>query len=1311
MGTLVSEKVASNTEKFLSSYRLGIDFGDKAHGVTLVRGNEIILGATLVDGAASDLKKRRQSRRGRRTRESRRQRLARLRQWCLRNHLPDPDSYVNPEINSVVWPPNRGGKPASVLKGLTKQQRSFCHSALRDDTHWQQFLDLPSEAINQCALINPFIARRLAREGRATPLVFVRALWHLFEHRGFDWYDRTRGDAVKDDYLESKDSLIRHLKTLVLPTEDDSQKERDDIAERDMERKEKSSNARPWIEDPDVKKELAEARKRGEHFPTQRRLNSPRHYVASELRKCLCSLPVDKLGEEFGRKKKQPPLSAEQKCELAFHGLKKLLNWNRREPRFDNRQLRGCTWCAMRGIHRNTPRKKNVLPWLIEASINDIKVAAGEAAKIAEAEAKKQKRVSRRQRMALTEATRWLEPEEREKLRGLIFDAALSRDGLKSKLDEFFSPYALLPKRTFAEEGQTTKKKLTLTDPYQYHREELLNLADALNHHTRIGGRIRFCESCFKVYAKTPPDQRQPPVGEAGVVLSQRMLKARCDRLAAWVKQNLTQFPIEYIRIEAVLPRPEVKARLKTQAAQAEPDQLPKEKLKFRLMEEVGALCNVCAKPYRKWKRQGPVDKRDKEFCQCARPALSGQCAYCGNYFSPEELQIEHIYPKNPIDTSGGIGPDAQINKTVACETCNRRGKDNRLPFDYFQHVVGGDGWAKWKDKIKGYHWPDAKRKVALLEEYKLPPELGDVALARTGLVHRYLRQKLSASFFPDKAKCLKDDKASQEAKIAAKSFLDQRLSTPAGWMTSQCRLDWEHIEKDGQVVSLVPRKSPLLTPQQREQRLQQNLAKARSEQHKQDIIEGNRKRAWIEAQLRESKVAVCDRTNLNHHWIDAAVLASLPPQANQTVEMGGIWIGRGRDVRADSQFAPRAAEFLDRWGDGSLVFELGRQIPRFKARQQEESFYGLRGKGIAMIKDKATFKPKRIPAKLREVAQSLPQDIFEYTDGRLSIRRISGLTSDGAETAIEAISNQDLRKTAAALLEENYERRKLSIYKPVGNLKVKDKTLIVSDYWRDVFGKLCGQEYDFPKKRSDEAEDGKDTQAKTEQRLPRDDDFLPPEAWTKWAERENEERRKHDKGEVSVPKHLRIYFEKLTPNERVTFSGGEKAAPSKRGIPKPSRITRMTPVGSHAVIDLASGDLTVVLNPWKRHVEKTDAVKLRGARLYNGDCIWLPNGKWGTGWYRIIETSPAKQRLSGETEPSALKTVPAWLDVNQLVQQARDREPDQNKRKKIKSDRWEVIRKASDLKKLASNKELRIKRRFEDLPGLFEERQNHNAR
>ncbi|MGH9432804.1 MAG: hypothetical protein ACRD3T_14790 [Terriglobia bacterium] len=762
-----------------------------------------------------------------------------------------------------------------------------------------------------------------------------------------------------------------------------------------------------------------------------------------------------------------------------------------------------------------------------------------------------------------------------------------------------------------------------------------------------------------------------------------------------------------------MLPRPEDKARLKAQAATTEPDQLPREKLKFRLMEEVGVLCKGCNKPYRKWKRRGPESKRDKAFCQCSKPDLSGRCAYCAEYFSPTELQIEHIYPKNPVDTSGGIGPDAQINKTVACSACNQGEKKNRLPFDYFQKVVGGNSWQEWKRRTREFNWPEAKRKVAILEEYRLPEELGDVALARTGLVHRYLRQKLAALFLPDQTKILKDAKAGTDQKNEAKVFLDQHMSTPAGWMTRQCRNDWEHIEEDGHVRPLVPRKSPLLTAEQREKRLQETLAQARNEGHRQDIMEGQTKRAKIEEQLRQlQKIAVCDRTNLNHHWIDAAVLASLPPQANQPVERGGIWVRKGREVRAGDRFAPRAAEFLERWGDGSVIFELGQHLPRFKERQQEESLYGPPRESVK-VKEKAGFKPITIPKGLQEQAKCLPQEIFEFADGKLEARRDASMTHERAKAVLEAITNADLRSRVGNLLEKNYQFHEPPvIFEPVANLKVQDKEQIVSQHWRKVFGELGKREYDFPKKRSDEVgEEGESKTVKMERRLPKSDECLPPEAWAQWVKEKNAELQKRHKGEVSVPKRLRIYFEKLTPNEAVTFPGGEKSARSKRGIRKPRRLTRMTPVGSHAVIDPESGELTVVLNPWKRHVEKTSVQSPRGERVYKGDCIWHPGQQSKkrakgiqTGWYRIIEMSPAKQMLFGKVKEPELKAVPAWQDLNQLVQNTRAQEPDTGKRKKITSARWEVPFNAAAIRSLAVKKQLKIKRRFEDLPGLVEE-------
>lgn len=1313
-----SQKVEQNRSDFLESFRLGIDFGDKAHGVALVKGNEVLLAVTLLDESKSDLSKRRQLRRGRRTRESRRQRLARLRQWCLRNHLPDPDPYFNKEIANVLWPPDRNDKPTSALNGLSKDQRKACHKTLFKDKYWQQFLKLPPDIIKHCALVNPFIARRLSREGKATTLIFVRALWHLVEHRGFDWYNRIRGEQ-EEDMWENKGALLKYIKTLVLPNDQNLEQYKEDIRKRDTEATEKSKQAKPWLDDQKVIDELNQARERGKNYPINRRLNPPRHYVEKELQECLKSFPLGQLSEKFGQKNGQDPLSNDEKREAVFRSLTKILNWNRREPRFDNRQLRGCTWCAATGIFRNTPRKKNILEWQIKAAIRDIKVASSEPLKSGKS--------TRKQTTAANAATRWLDTSEYNGLEKLILDTSLTRDELKNCLNNFFKSYAKLPKQVFVKEGQTVKKTLKPTDPYQWHREELLNLADGWRYEKTHGkeglkakGRSRLCVHCLKKKASTHPDELQPPVGEAEVILSQRALKARCDRLASWIKRNIprAKYPAKFIRIEAVLPRPEEKARLKAEATAQEADQSPKAKLKFRLMEELGTHCNTCEKPYIEQERKWPKSDPDtKKYCQCPKPDLYAPCSYCLKQFPAHDLQIEHIYPKHPISREGGIGPDVQINKTVACEECNQRGKKERLPFDYFRNIVGGSSWQEWKQRVKSFKWSPTKRTVALLEEYKLPEDLSNVALARTGLVHRYLRQRLTALYFPEQTATLKDKKSDRESKDKAKAFLDWHMSTPAGWMTSKCRLDWEHETRNGKIVPLVPRKSPLRTPEERQKALEKRLREEPEKKH-QDIRRGFEERAPIEDALLEEGTAVCDRTNLNQHWIDAAVLASLPPQANQPVELGGVWFHQNKEVRADTSFAPRAAEYLKKFGDGAVVYDIQNRAPRFTAQQQKTRLYG-KYQTVLMPKDskeqskQSPLEKALINSKLLQ--EQLPKNIFEiFGDKNKEGKDKKKLKPISLEARNELLEESEQPENLKKFFEIAYNHVEChKIYEPIEKICVKHKNLIVSDYWRAIFKKLCNKKYDFPKKRNEQDADNNDggKAVKTERREPEKDETIPPQGWKDWAadetKRLREEARRNGKNEedidnVRLPRHLKIYF-KLSANEKVNLESTQKRSKTKRGIKKPERINRMTSVGSFAVFDPDSATLKVLLNPWKAHIEHTDTETTKGLKIFKGDCIWLKKDKktdqedkkTDQGWYRVTEMSPAKSTLKGEKEAN-LKLVPAWLDLNQLVQDAKAKEPDKKKRKKIGRHLWEKDIHAVQLESLAKFKELKIRRKEE---------------
>jgi hypothetical protein len=118
-------------DDFLPQVRVGIDFGEYAGGIAVVKETAILHAETYVDFHDTDLETRRRLRRGRRTRHAKKMRLARLRSWVLRQRLPDgsrlPDPYeilsektkqywVQPGIYQIK------GKDPALLPGLTLQR-------------------------------------------------------------------------------------------------------------------------------------------------------------------------------------------------------------------------------------------------------------------------------------------------------------------------------------------------------------------------------------------------------------------------------------------------------------------------------------------------------------------------------------------------------------------------------------------------------------------------------------------------------------------------------------------------------------------------------------------------------------------------------------------------------------------------------------------------------------------------------------------------------------------------------------------------------------------------------------------------------------------------------------------------------------------------------------------------------------------------------------------------------------------------------------------------------------------------------------
>lgn len=170
------ERLEGLVRPFLQSFRLGIDLGEAAGGVAIVRGNEIVEAFTFVDFHETTLETRRTLRRGRRTRHAKKMRLARLRSWALRQRLPDgkhlPDPYkVMRDVRFQTMP------------GLYKT---------------------PGKSPLEC---DTWIER--ARTGGIDASGFVCALTHLFQKRGYKYDDKELKDYTDGRLEEFLNSCCR----------------------------------------------------------------------------------------------------------------------------------------------------------------------------------------------------------------------------------------------------------------------------------------------------------------------------------------------------------------------------------------------------------------------------------------------------------------------------------------------------------------------------------------------------------------------------------------------------------------------------------------------------------------------------------------------------------------------------------------------------------------------------------------------------------------------------------------------------------------------------------------------------------------------------------------------------------------------------------------------------------------------------------------------------------------------------------------------------------------------------------------------
>lgn len=305
-------------QEFLLTTRVGIDFGEHAGGLAVVRGNEVLHAETFLDFHEATFEQRRILRRGRRSRNAKKMRLARLRSWILRQKLPSGQRLPDPY--KIMRDPAYMPQP-----GVYKREGADPKSSIS----WVQ----------------------LAKDGKADGAAFIRALTLIFQKRGYKW------DSIALEQM-SDAALKEFLNSARIPTDDPelSTQIRTQIERR---RKDPDSPARGKKRIPPEELEMLFkiALERGNH-PPRPRVAEHRSVKEADLRAAI---------DGFAKSASVPENDAERwKKELA--GPRGLLNKVLRPARFDNRLKTGCSWCG-----KATPRKWKFRDLAYQAALNNLR--------------------------------------------------------------------------------------------------------------------------------------------------------------------------------------------------------------------------------------------------------------------------------------------------------------------------------------------------------------------------------------------------------------------------------------------------------------------------------------------------------------------------------------------------------------------------------------------------------------------------------------------------------------------------------------------------------------------------------------------------------------------------------------------------------------------------------------------------------------------------------------------------------------------------------------------------------------------------
>lgn len=302
-------------KEFLPTLRLGVDFGEKAGGIALVRSNNIIHVETYVDFHDATLEDRRNVRRQRRTRNAKKMRLARLRSWILRQFVP-------PNIPGVEIKNGKARLPDPYrLMGEKKYQTlpGFYNAGGKAPDNAPTWVDV-------------------ARRGETDAEGFVIALTHIFKKRGYKYDDRDFEELSNSNLQEFLDSCCLLEESGVLA----------DVLKEEVERRNSDK--------------LKEAYRKALVRQPERRKALPRQLKENYLKEV-----VTQFGMSYGL---DSTTVARWQKELMG-----LLNKVVRPARYDNRMRSGCSWCGKRPPRLKKP---DVRELNFKAAVENLRVKPDE---------------------------------------------------------------------------------------------------------------------------------------------------------------------------------------------------------------------------------------------------------------------------------------------------------------------------------------------------------------------------------------------------------------------------------------------------------------------------------------------------------------------------------------------------------------------------------------------------------------------------------------------------------------------------------------------------------------------------------------------------------------------------------------------------------------------------------------------------------------------------------------------------------------------------------------------------------------------